>query len=152
MLKSVVQAKPRLSQVNIGAGKKGRKRKENGFKEGKNTSSLSSFLFLVSSCLWSRSRDAGRDGPDAVGVYHPAPPCLLLDGELVLLLTAVDAWSQPSAISAASSLALLRFLPSYQNRAATVWPLMVTRDDQAVRPPVAGEQGVPVSKETKNVK
>lgn len=41
-----------------------------------------------------------------------------------------------SATSAASSLALLRFLPSYQNRAWWIEPLTVTRLDQAVRPPV----------------
>ena len=41
-----------------------------------------------------------------------------------------------SATSAASSLALLRFLPSYQNRAWWIAPLTVTRLDQAVRPPV----------------
>lgn len=40
-----------------------------------------------------------------------------------------------SATSAASSLALLRFLPSYQNRAWWIAPLTVTRLDQAVRPP-----------------
>lgn len=67
-------------------------------------------------------------------IYHAA--FRLLEGELVLLVTAdADAWIQPSAISAASSLALLRFLPSYQKRAATVCPLIVTREDQAVRPP-----------------
>ena len=43
--------------------------------------------------------------------------------------------SQLTAHSAASSLALLRFLPSYQYRAANVWPWMVTLLDQAVRPP-----------------
>lgn len=41
-----------------------------------------------------------------------------------------------SATSAASSLALLRFLPSYQNRAWWIAPLTVTRLDQAVRPPI----------------
>lgn len=41
-----------------------------------------------------------------------------------------------SATSAASSLALLRFLPSYQNLAWWVAPLTVTRLDQAVRPPI----------------
>lgn len=41
-----------------------------------------------------------------------------------------------SATSAASSLALLRFLPSYQNLAWWIAPLTVTRLDQAVRPPV----------------
>lgn len=67
-------------------------------------------------------------------IYHAA--FRLLEGELVLLAAAdAEAWIQPSAISAASSLALLRFLPSYQNRAATVCPLIVTREDQAVRPP-----------------
>lgn len=40
-----------------------------------------------------------------------------------------------SATSAASSLALLRFLPSYQNLAWWIAPLTVTRLDQAVRPP-----------------
>lgn len=55
---------------------------------------------------------------------------------------AAEAWIQPSAISAASSLALLRFLPSYQNRAATVCPLITTRLDQAVRPP--GKKIVPL--------
>lgn len=41
-----------------------------------------------------------------------------------------------SATSAASSLALLRFLPSYQNLAWWIAPLTVTRLDQAVRPPI----------------
>lgn len=71
--------------------------------------------------------------------YHPAPPLRLLEGDEVddAADAAADAWIQPSAISAASSLALLRFLPSYQKRAATVCPLMTTRLDQAVRPPVS---------------
>lgn len=76
------------------------------------------------------------------GVYHPE--LRLLDGDEELDAAAdeaaADAWIQPSAISAASSLALLRFLPSYQNRAATVCPLMTTRLDQAVRPPVPKER------------
>lgn len=42
-----------------------------------------------------------------------------------------------SATSAASSLALLRFLPSYQNLAWWIAPLTVTRLDQAVRPPIS---------------
>lgn len=44
-----------------------------------------------------------------------------------------------SATSAASSLALLRFLPSYQNLAWWIAPLTVTRLDQAVRPPLLSE-------------
>lgn len=70
----------------------------------------------------------------------------LLDGDDALdaaVEAAAEAWIQPSAISAASSLALLRFLPSYQNRAATVCPLITTRLDQAVRPP--GKKNSPVS-------
>lgn len=63
------------------------------------------------------------------------PELRLLDGDDPAVDAAADAWIQPSAISAASSLALLRFLPSYQNRAATVCPLTTTRLDQAVRPP-----------------
>ena len=39
------------------------------------------------------------------------------------------------ATSAASSLALCKFLPSYQKRAEKVWPWTMTLLDQAVRPP-----------------
>jgi hypothetical protein len=59
---------------------------------------------------------------------HQLP--LLLEGEL-----GVDPLRKLRAISAASSFALLRFLPSYQNRAESVRPWTVTRLDQAVRPP-----------------
>lgn len=70
------------------------------------------------------------------GVYQLAP-LRLLEGDEVddPAEAAADCRIQPSAISAASSLALLMFLPSYQNRAATVCPLTTTRLDQAVRPP-----------------
>ena len=45
------------------------------------------------------------------------------------------ALSQLNAHSAASSLALLRFLPSYQYLASTVLPWTMTLLDHAVRPP-----------------
>lgn len=48
----------------------------------------------------------------------------------------LEVLSQFRAHSAASSLALLRFFPSYQYRAARVWPRIVTWLDQAVRPPI----------------
>lgn len=55
---------------------------------------------------------------------------LLLVGELGL-----EPVKKFRASSAASSFALFRFLPSYQNRADMVRPWTVTRLDQAVRPP-----------------
>lgn len=66
--------------------------------------------------------------------YHPLR---LLEGEA---LAAVELMIHPNATSAASSLALLRFFPSYQNRAARICPLIVTRLDQAVRPPLGGRR------------
>lgn len=48
--------------------------------------------------------------------------------------------SHVTAHSAASSRALLRFLPSYQYLAANVWPWTVTLLDQAVRPPANGHE------------
>lgn len=65
-----------------------------------------------------------------VVIYHPLR---LLEGDDAL---AAEFMIQPSATSAASSLALFKFLPSYQNRAARICPLIVTRLDHAVRPPV----------------
>lgn len=59
------------------------------------------------------------------GAYHPR---LVEDEDEPL--------SHESATSAASSLALLVFLPSYQNRALRVVPWTLTVLDQAVRPPV----------------
>lgn len=50
--------------------------------------------------------------------------------------------SQVTAHSAASSLALLRFLPSYQYLASTVLPWTMTRLDHAVRPPKARHRSV----------
>ena len=66
--------------------------------------------------------------PAARFVYHPPR---LVEGEAGL-----DDWfSHPRATSAASSLALLVFLPSYQNLAVCVVPCTTTVLDQAVRPP-----------------
>lgn len=79
-----------------------------------------------------RGWEGGTRRPSVPGVpYHP-PPCRCpLDGE-----DAADAvYTHDRATSAASSLALLRFLPSYQNLAWWTVPLTVTRLDQAVRPP-----------------
>lgn len=84
------------------------------------------------------ARDPPPGGGEAGGesawecYYHAA--FRLLEGELALLLAAA-AWTMLSASSAASSLALFTFFPSYQNRALIVWPLTVTWEDQAVRPP-----------------
>lgn len=50
-----------------------------------------------------------------------------------------EAVSQVRAASAASSFALLRFLPSYQNFALTGVPHTLTMHDQAVRPPLLSE-------------
>jgi hypothetical protein len=58
------------------------------------------------------------------GWVHQYPP-LLVAGELALvlgLLELADWLSQSRATSAASSLALLTFLPSYQKRAAWFAP------------------------------
>lgn len=60
-------------------------------------------------------------------IYHAPRP---VDGEL-----GFELYSQVKATSAASSLALFRFLPSYQNRALWTAPCTVTRLDHAVRPP-----------------
>jgi hypothetical protein len=57
----------------------------------------------------------------------------LLAGELVCDLD----WNHFTASSAASSLALLTFLWSYQKRAGNLWVPMITCEDQAVRPPVS---------------
>lgn len=72
--------------------------------------------------------DHGHHQRSAFPSYQPVR---LVEGEL--------GWEfarYPRAISAASSFALLRFLPSYQKRAEIDWPDTVTRLDQAVRPPV----------------
>lgn len=53
----------------------------------------------------------------------------------LLMALKVAALSHLTAHSAASSLALFRLLPSYQNLASRVLPLTVTLLDQAVRPP-----------------
>lgn len=55
---------------------------------------------------------------------------LVVDGELGL-----EPLSQVTATSAASSFALLRFFPSYQNLALWTDPCTVTLLDHAVRPP-----------------
>ncbi|KAK1839807.1 hypothetical protein CCHR01_17571 [Colletotrichum chrysophilum] len=55
--------------------------------------------------------------------------------EGVLQPSSPDISGEFSAISAASSFALFKFFPSYQNRADSVRPWTVTRLDQAVRPP-----------------
>lgn len=83
--------------------------------------------------LQTHEQRVSRPGEKRPVIYQPE--LRLLDGDDPAVDAAADAWIQPSAISAASSLALLRFLPSYQNRAATVCPLTTTRLDQAVRPP-----------------
>lgn len=72
-------------------------------------------------------RDIERQFPSKSVIHHP-----LTDLEAVF---AVVPESQPTAHSAASSLALLRFFPSYQYRADKVFPWTVTRLDHAVRPP-----------------
>lgn len=72
------------------------------------------------------SRGAAADcGTDVV--YQPP---LVVEGELGL-----EPLSQVKATSAASSFALLRFLPSYQYLALCTEPCTVTRLDHAVRPP-----------------
>lgn len=58
---------------------------------------------------------------------------------VVLVVGPVFEVSQLTAHSAASSFALLRFLPSYQNRALKTFPCTVTRLDQAVLPPRRSE-------------
>jgi len=49
-------------------------------------------------------------------------------------------WSFCNAASAASSLAVLTYCPSYQYLAGTVWPLTLTVQDQAVRLPRRSER------------
>ena len=69
----------------------------------------------------------GREGGAWPSFYQPP---LVVEGELGL-----EPLSQVRATSAASSLALLRFLPSYQYLALCTDPCTVTLLDHAVRPP-----------------
>lgn len=93
----------------------------------------------------STLRPPGEGGGGFVVVYHPLR---LLEGDDAL---AAELIIQPSATSAASSLALFKFLPSYQNRAARICPLIVTRLDQAVRPPILCFSRQPFSPQTLSI-
>jgi hypothetical protein len=80
--------------------------------------------------LIGRVRFQGRLQHHPVPVLRAYQPPLVVDGEF-----GFEPVSQLRATSAASSLALARFLPSYQNLALCTDPCTVTLLDHAVRPP-----------------
>lgn len=90
--------------------------------------------------VWFSSRHGSRQPPSLLSPFHSHTHAEGGREEALYHLLDADGDAamemKLSATSAASSLALLRFLPSYQNLAWWIAPLTVTRLDQAVRPPI----------------